>query len=105
MRQLLTVYVHRYDEKNNIWQKHLIENVLVSDTVESYTLSDTLRRDARLTLRVMGNHTADVLPQDVISFSEAADANPPDSGTAVVVSVTKNSRGSKKVRHTKIICK
>lgn len=105
MRHLLTVYVHRYDEKNNIWQKHPLENVMISDTVETYSLSDTLRRDARLTLRVMGNDAADVMPQDVISFSESADKNPPDSGTAVVVSVTKNSRGSNKVRHTKIICR
>ena len=105
MKRLVTVYVHRYDEKNNVWQKHSLKNAFVSGTAESYSLSDTLRRDGKVTIRIMGDSAADVLPQDVISFQESPGTNPPDSGTQVVVSVTKNSRGSKIVRHTKIICK
>lgn len=105
MKRLVTVYVHRYDEKNNIWQKHLLENAYVSGTVDSYGLSDTLHREALVTIRIMGDSRADVVPQDVISFNEVEGANPPDSGALVVVSVTKNSRGSKNVHHTKIICK
>lgn len=105
MKHLLTVYVYRYDEKNNIWHKHALENVTVSGTKEAYRLSDTLSRDGQVTMRVMGNPAADVLAQDVISLCKSAGENPPDSNTLVVVSVTKNIRGSKEVHHTKIVCR
>lgn len=105
MKHLVTVYVHRYDEKHNIWQKHSLENAFVSGTVDSYGLSDTLRREALVTIRIMEDSMADVLPQDVISFKEVEGAKAPERDALVVVSVTKNSRGSKNVRHTKIICK
>ena len=105
MKHLTSVYVHRYDEKNHSWRKSELSGVLVSGTVEAFNLSDTLGRDAYITIRVMGDTDADVSPQDVISFEASDKAEPDDVGTAVVVSVTKNNRGSKTVRHTKIICK
>ena len=105
MKHLRTVYVHRYDEKNHTWHKTELSGVLVSGTVKAYNLSDTLKRDAGIVLRVMGDADADVLPQDVISFEASESVEPQEVGTAVVVSVTKNNRGSKAVRHTKIICR
>ena len=105
MKHLKTVYVHRYDEKNHIWHKTELSGVLVSGTVDAFSLSDTLRRDGYVSMRVMGKADADVLPQDVISFEVSDGAEPPELGAAVVVSVTKNDRGSKTVRHTKILCR
>ena len=105
MKYLKTVYVHRYSESDDAWHKKELSGVLVSGTQNSYSLSDTLNRDAHITLRVMGNADADVIPQDVISFKESDGAAPPDNDIAVVVSITKNSCGSKRVRHTKIICR
>lgn len=105
MKYLKTVYVHRYDEKEHIWHKSEFSRVLVSGTVNGYDLSDTLNRDTQIVLRVMGTDDADILPQDVISFEVTEGEAPPSANTAVVVSVTKNSRGSAKVRHTKIVCR
>lgn len=105
MRYLKSVYVFRYDEKEHIWNKHELNRVLVSGTRESYKLSDTLDRDAYTVIRVMQNPLADVKPQDVIAFELSCGDAPPDEGCAVVVSVTRNTQGSSRVQHTKIICK
>ncbi len=105
MKYLKTVYLYRYDEKENTWCKSEIKNVLVSGSSESYNLSDTLNRDARVVLRVMGDDNADVLPQDIVSLDKTNDEKPPQNKVLVVVSVNRNSYGSKRVRHTKIICK
>ena len=105
MKFLKTAYCYRYDEKKNIWSKKEIKNVLVSGSNESYNLSDTLNRDAHIILRVMGDDNADILAQDVISFKEVQGNTPPDNDIAVVVLVSHNSLGSKRVRHTKLVCK
>lgn len=105
MKYLKTIYLYRYDEKENIWHRSEIQNVLVSGSSESYNLSDTLNRDAHVILRVMGNDNADVLPQDVISLDETNEEKPPKRNALIVVSVTKNSCGGKRVRHTKVLCR
>lgn len=104
MKNFMTVYAYRYDEKENLWCEKELENVLVSGSKDSYNLSDTLNRDAHVTLRIMGNESVDVLPQDVISFSKSEDGTLPED-RLVVVAVRKNYWGSRRVRHTKIICK
>ena len=104
MKGLKTIYVYRYDEKENLWCEKEFKDVFVSGTKDSYNLSDTLNRDAHVTLRVMMNGNVDILPQDVISFSKSAGGTPPED-RLVVVEVRKNVWGSRRVRHTKIICK
>ncbi len=105
MKYLKTVALYRYDEQKNVWSKKEIKNVLVSGTDKSYNLSDTLNRDAHITLRVMGDDNADILPQDIVSFDVINETTPPDENFAVVVAVCKNSLGSKRIRHTKVLCK
>jgi len=105
MKYLKTVALYRYDEQKNVWSFKELKNVLVSGTGESYNLSDTLNRDAHITLRVMGDDNADILPQDIISLVKTNEITPPDRNTAVVVAVFKNSLGSKRIRHTKVLCK
>lgn len=105
MRFLKTVYRHRYDEKNNTWSKKIIKNVLISGSCESYNLSDSVNRDGHIVLRIMGDDNADVLVQDVISFSESYKNAPPEKGSGYVVSVVKNSRGTKNVHHTRVTLK
>lgn len=104
MKGLKTVYLYRYNEKENSWCEKELNNVFVSGSKDSYNLSDTLNRDARVTLRVMSDGNVDVLPQDVISFSKSEDGTPPED-RLVVIEVRKNFWGSRRVRHTKIICK
>ncbi len=104
MKYLKTIYLYRYDEKENTWQKRELEKALVSGSSESYNLSDTLNRDAHVTLRIMGDDAQDVMPQDIISL-ENTEEIPPKENFLVVVSVCKNSLGSKRVRHTKILCR
>ena len=105
MKYLKSIYVFRYDEKRHKWKKTELNKVLVSGSCESYNLSDTLNRDAHMVLRVMQNPEADVLPQDVVVFDENCGDEPPESGASVVVAVTRNTQGSIRVQHTKIICK
>ena len=105
MKYLKTVYIFRYDEKNHTWKKSTLERVLISGTMQSFGLSDTLKRDAYAVLRVMQNPDADVLPQDVVAFCEECSDVPPDTGCGVVISVTRNTQGSKRVQHTKIVCR
>lgn len=105
MKYLKTVYVFRYDEKMHTWSRRELSSVLISGTLQNYSLSDTLNRDAYCVLRVMQNTDADVLPGDVVVFEVPEGDVPPDKNRAVVVSVTKNNRGSKRVQHTKIICR
>ena len=104
MKNLLTIYAYRYDEKENLWREKELKNVFVSWTKDSYNLSDTLNRDARITLRVMQDGDVDILPQDVISFTRGNQSSPPEN-SLVVIEVRKNFWGSRRVRHTKIICK
>ena len=105
MKYLKTVYRYRYDEKNHSWSVIELSNVLVSGTDKSYNLSDTLDRDAQVVLRIIGNDSADVLPQDIITYEKTESITPMDKGALVVVAVFRNSNGSPRVRHTKIICK
>ncbi len=104
MKDLKTVYRYRYDTKNGVWEKKQIENVMVSGTLDAYTLGSTQNRDAHLTLRVMSLKWPDVLPEDVIAFFDEDGEKPPKKH-AVVVSVTQNLRGTKHLRHTKILCR
>lgn len=105
MKFLKTANLYRYDEKQNIWSKSELKNLLVSGSDKSYNLSDTLNRDAHIILRVMGDDDADILPQDVISFELTDEMTPPKENVAVVVSVSHNSLGSMRVRHTKVLCR
>lgn len=105
MRFKKTVHLYRYDEKENTWSCKELKNVLVAGSDKKYNLSDSLSRDTRLTLRIIGDVDVDVLPQDVISFSTADKNSPPDIGAFVVVEVLKNDFGSKRVRHTKVLCR
>lgn len=104
MKYLKSIYVYRYDEKEHKWERRQFKNVLVSGTKDSYNLSDTLNRNAYVILRVMGDDSADILAQDVVSFCENQGNIPPDD-SVVAISVTRNSRGSECVRHTKVVCK
>lgn len=105
MRFLKNVYLYRYCERENVWSCRELKNVLVSGDEESYNLSDTLNRDAQIVLRIMGDSDADVLPQDMISFSKSNKNTPPDVGTFVVTAVCNNKLGSRRIRHTKVLCK
>lgn len=105
MKLKKTVYRYRYDERTHIWSVIELLNVLVSGSVDSYNLSDTLNRDARVVLRVLGDDEADVSPQDIITFAQAKNGIPNDNDKLVVVAVSKNSNGTKRVHHTKILCK
>ena len=105
MKYLKSVCVFRYDEKKHVWEKRVFEHVLVSGTQENFRLSDTLDRDAYTVLRIMRNPCADVLPQDIVVLSDKCGDVPPDAGFGVVVSVTHNTQGGRKVQHTKIICR
>lgn len=105
MKYLKTVSLYRYDEQKNVWSKKELKNVLVSGTDKSYNLSDTLNRDAHIILRIMGDDNADVLAQDVISFDKTNEITPPDENIAVVVAVNKNALRSRRIRHTKVLCK
>lgn len=103
MRFLKTVYLKRYDEKTNIWSYKELKNVLVSGNDENYNLSDSLNRDAQITLRVMGDGREDILPQDIISFDEINESSPQSKKTYTVTAVSKNVLGSKRMRHTKVL--
>ena len=105
MKFLKEITRFRYDEKEHIWHKKELKNVLVSGSLEDFKLSDEVNRDAHILLRVMGNDDADVLSQDVIFLGVTDNEIPPEINTAVVASVKKNSYGSPRVRHTKILCK
>ena len=105
MKHLNKVYCHKYDEKAQVWRKYEIADVLVFGTYMNYNLSDTLNRDATVTLRIMGDCSVQVEPQDIISFEATQDTAPPNNNTVLVVSVKKNQWGSRRVRHTKIICR
>ena len=105
MKYLKTVYRSRYDEKSHSWSDCELSNVLVSGTEKKYNLSDTLDRDAQVVLRVLGDDSADVLPQDVIRFEKTDNDTQEGDGALVVVAVFRNSNGSQRVRHTKILCK
>lgn len=105
MKYLKTVYVFRYDEKTHTRKKSKLDRVLVSGTRENYSLSDTLNRDGYIVLRVLQNPDADILPGDVISLEDSPDDIPPDEVCGVVVSVKRNTLGSEKVQHTKIVCR
>ncbi len=105
MKYLKTVYRYRYDEKAHSWSVTELKCVLLSGAVESYNLSDTLNRDAQVVLRVLGDDKADVLPQDVIRTEKVENSTPTGEGALVVVAVFRNSNGSERVRHTKILCK
>lgn len=103
MRFRKTVYLKRYDEKTNIWSYKELKNVLVSGNDENYNLSDALNRDAQITLRVMGDGREDILPQDIISFDEINESSPQSTKTYTVTAVCKNTLGSKRIRHTKVL--
>ncbi len=105
MKLKKTVYRYRYNENTHSWSVIELCNVLLSGTRESYNLSDTLNRDANVVLRVLGDDSADVSPQDVITFERAENGTPEAFSNLVVVAVFRNSNGTKRVRHTKILCK
>lgn len=105
MRLKKTVHLYRYDEKKNSWSYKELKNVLVTGCDKKYNYQDSLNRDAQLTLRIMGDVDADILPQDIISFSLKDKNSPPDIGAFVVVGVLKNDFGSKRIRHTKVLCR
>ena len=105
MRFKKTVHLYRYDEKEGTWSYKELKNVLVTGSDKNYNLSDSLTRDTQLTLRIMGDSDADILPQDVISFSFKDKKSPPEIGAFVVVGVLKNDFGSKHIRHTKVLCR
>ena len=103
MKDLKTITVYRYDERNNVWSKRIIKNVFLTGTADSYTLSDTLNKNAGPVLRVMDDVVCDVAPSDVIFLGEHQGDVPPE-GTVVVVSVVRNEHGTI-TRHTKILCR
>jgi len=105
MKYLKNAYVFRYDEKTHTWKKIILERVLVSGTAQNFRLSDTLDRDAYLVLRIMQNPQADIQPQDVVAFEDDLNDIPPEENRYIVVSVTRNTQGSKRVQHAKVMCR
>lgn len=103
MKNLNTVTVYRYDEKNEQWCKRELNNVFYTGEKQSYNLSDTLDKNVNLILRVMGDTDCDVIPSDVICLGTHQGETPPDD-RFVVVSVVRNKHGAG-TRHTKISCK
>ena len=104
MRFKKTVYLKRYDEKTHTWSYKELENVLAT-LKENYNLSDSLDRDAQVILRVMGDGEADVCPQDIISFEKMNEESPRDQKVYTVVAVVNNTSCSKRLRHTRVLCK
>ena len=102
MKNLKTVEVYRYDEKQNVWSKREIKGVFVTGTKDSYELSDTLSKNAKVVLRVFKDLSCDVEVGDVISLEKSDNIKPPQK-SYVVVSVVKNEHGYK-TSHTKILC-
>lgn len=103
MKRLTTVTVYRYDEKDNVWSKRELKNVFCTGTNESYAMTDTLNKDAKLVLRVLKDTGCDVYPSDVIFLGTHQGETPPDD-VSVVISVTRNKHGFN-TRHTKILCR
>lgn len=103
MKNLKTVTVYRYDERRDVWNKWELKNVFYTDSADDYTLSDTLNKNANLTLRVMDDTVCDVAPSDVIFLGTHQGETPPDD-VSVVVSVVRNGHGVN-TRHTKILCR
>lgn len=103
MKNLKTIKVFRYDEKENTWSSKEIENVFITGTKESYSLSDTMDKRASQVMRVMGDLTCDVMAADRIVVMPCDATTPPDDA-ALVVSVTRNEHGTN-TAHTKILCR
>jgi hypothetical protein len=103
MKNLKTIKVFRYDEKENVWAKHEIENVFIAGFKESYNLSYTMDKNVSQILRVMGDCECDVSVSDRIVLMPY-DGNTPPDNALVVVSVTKNVCGEN-TAHTKILCR
>lgn len=103
MKNLKTIKVFRYDERENGWSEHEIENVFISGFKESYNLSDTLEKNVSQVMRVMGNAECDVKVSDRIVLMPYDGSICPDNAL-VVVSVTKNVCGEN-TSHTKILCR
>ncbi len=103
MKNLNTIRVFRYDERENLWSSHELKNVFITGTKESYTLSDTQDRQASYIMRVMGDVSCDIEVSDrIVKMPFEGDIPPEDAVTAV--SVTRNDQGIR-TSHTKILCK
>lgn len=103
MRNLKTIKVYRYDEKECTWSFHEIKNVFITGTDQSYNLSDTLDKNVSCIMRVMNDLTCDVCVSDRVVIAPFDDAIPPDDAL-VVVSVRRNDHGAN-THHTKILCR
>lgn len=103
MKNLKTIKVFRYDEKENVWSNREVKNVFITGTSENYNLSDTLDKKVSWVMRVMGDVSCDVCAADRIAVMPCDASTPPDDAP-VVVSVTKNEHGVN-TSHTKILCR
>ncbi len=103
MKNLKTIKVYRYDEKECTWSFHEIKNVFITGTDQSYNLSDTLDKNVSCIMRVMKDVTCDICVSDKVVIAPCNDLTPPDDAL-VVVSVTKNEHGIY-THHTKILCR
>ncbi len=103
MKNLKSIKVFRYDEKENVWSQHEIKNVFIAGFKESYNLSDTMDKKVSQVMRIMGNTECDIKASDRIVLMPYEESTPPDNAL-VVVSVTKNGCGEN-TSHTKILCR
>lgn len=103
MKNLKAIKVFRYDEKENLWSDHEIQNVFFAGFKESYNLSDTMDKNVSQVMRVMGNTECDIKVSDRIVVMPY-DGNTSPDNALVVVSVTKNTYGEN-TAHTKVLCR
>ena len=103
MKNLKSIKVLRYDEKENVWSGHVIRNVFIAGFKEGYNLSDTMDKNVSQVMRVMKDIECDVKVSDRIVMMPYYGITPPDNAL-VVVSVTKNECGEN-TSHTKVLCR
>lgn len=103
MRTYQTLYRFRFLPEIGAWEKVILFPALVSGTTEQYTGTDSLDRNCTVVIRIVSDEMPDVSAGDVITFSDYN--TPPADSRVTVLSVTDNRRGTKCVRHTKIVCR
>ena len=103
MRTYQPVYRFRYVKDLGVWEKVILFPALVSGTVEQYALSDSLDRDAHVTVRIISEEKQDVVAGDVLTFSDCH--APHEQESVAVVAVKDNRFGTKHLCHTKLVCR
>ena len=103
MKKLKCVQVYRDDEKEQVWNSHQVHNVFCCGMEEAFLLDDSMDRDTKIVLRVIGNPNCDIAPGDRVYYQKCSKAYPPED-CCVVVGVVRFEHGYK-TSHAKILCR